>query len=237
MYPTQFDGVVPVSPEDRERRLTAFPDFTPVGLVPESGQVGNYFLFVGYPWERKGVDVLIKAWKRLAPSFPGVTLKIVGFCPDLAPWEALRGDETSIEFHRPRPHPEIMKLMANCAGFVLPSRCEGVARVLVEAMAAGKPVVTTAVDGHPFHVRDGETGYLVPPDDVDALAAAITRVLADPERAARLGAAARTYVRAALSEEQYVERFHDMAERTLHGGRPRRAAGTEDPSVRPAPAF
>jgi glycosyltransferase involved in cell wall biosynthesis len=62
---------------------------------------------------------------------------------------------------------------------------------LIEAMAAGLPIVATAVGGTPDAVRDGETGLLVPPADSDALAQAVERMLSDRERMLAMGAAAR----------------------------------------------
>jgi glycosyltransferase involved in cell wall biosynthesis len=90
----------------------------------------------------------------------------------------------------------------------LPSTTEGLPIVLLEAMAAGVPVVATPVGGVPELVSDGETGLLVPPGDAEALAAAIGRLLAEPETARRLAANARARV-----EERFSERV--MGERVL----------------------
>jgi glycosyltransferase involved in cell wall biosynthesis len=70
---------------------------------------------------------------------------------------------------------------------VLPSLNEGMGRVLVEAMAAGKPVVASRVGGIPDLVRDGETGYLVPPADEKGLADGIKKLLDDPDKAKQMG--------------------------------------------------
>jgi glycosyltransferase involved in cell wall biosynthesis len=77
---------------------------------------------------------------------------------------------------------------------VLTSLHEGLPRVVAEAMAAGRPVVATAVDGTPEAVRHGETGYLVAPRDPEALAARLASILSDPESARRLGEASRRSV-------------------------------------------
>lgn len=77
---------------------------------------------------------------------------------------------------------------------VLTSLHEGLPRVVAEAMAAGRPVVATAVDGTPEAVREGETGHLVPPRDPDALAARLVPLLADREAARKLGEAGRRLV-------------------------------------------
>lgn len=83
--------------------------------------------------------------------------------------------------------------------FVLPSRSEGLGLVAVEAMAAGRPVVASRTGGLPEVVVDGETGLLVEPEDARGLAQAIRTLLADPDRAARMGAAGRERARAHFS--------------------------------------
>ena len=77
---------------------------------------------------------------------------------------------------------------------VRPSHLEGMPLTVLEAMASGLPVVATPVGGTPELVRDGETGYLVPVDDPEALAGAISSVLADPAKARDMGRRGRTTV-------------------------------------------
>ena len=90
--------------------------------------------------------------------------------------------------------PDVPDLLAAADLFVLPSLWEGLPMALVEAMAAGLPVVATEVSGTRAVMVDGETGLLVPPGDVPALARAITALLCDPARAAAMGAAGRRRV-------------------------------------------
>jgi glycosyltransferase involved in cell wall biosynthesis len=89
---------------------------------------------------------------------------------------------------------DVPALLAGCDVFCLPSRAEGMPLVVLEAMAQARPVVATAVGGTPELVVDGETGLLVPPDDVDALARALKRALSDPGLATRMGEAGRARV-------------------------------------------
>jgi glycosyltransferase involved in cell wall biosynthesis len=89
---------------------------------------------------------------------------------------------------------DVPELLAGCDVFCLPSHMEGMPLVVLEAMAQARPVVATAVGGTSELVVDGETGLLVPPDDVDALADALAQVLADPGLARRMGEAGRTRV-------------------------------------------
>ncbi len=89
---------------------------------------------------------------------------------------------------------DVPALLASVAVAAMPSLNEALSNALLEAMAAGAPVVATRVGGTPEALIDGETGLLVPPADVPALAAAITRLLETPLLAARLGRAARLVV-------------------------------------------
>jgi glycosyltransferase involved in cell wall biosynthesis len=91
---------------------------------------------------------------------------------------------------------EVRRELLASRALVLPSFAEGLPVVIMEAMALGRPVVSTYVAGIPELVRDGRTGWLVAAGDIDALAAALRECLAAPaERLAAMGAAARAVVR------------------------------------------
>ena len=108
--------------------------------------------------------------------------------------------------------------------FVLPSRWEGMPNALLEAMAAARPAIASDLDGVRELILDDETGWRVPPGDVSALANAILRGLADPQRAARMGQAARKRVQEHCSLERmadaYEAVYRDHLERS--GGRRKR---------------
>jgi glycosyltransferase involved in cell wall biosynthesis len=107
--------------------------------------------------------------------------------------------------------------------FVLPSWAEGMSNALMEAMAAARPVVATAVGGNTEIVSDGATGVLVPVGDPAALARATADLLGDAERGRRLGAAAREFVTERFGAAARVAELADLyRERLAH--RTRRAA-------------
>ncbi len=90
---------------------------------------------------------------------------------------------------------------------VVPSLTEGSPLIVLEAMAAGVPVVASAVGGIPDQVRHDEEGVLVPPDDPDALAGALGSLLEDPARARRLGEAGRRRTENEFSHDALVRRI------------------------------
>jgi glycosyltransferase involved in cell wall biosynthesis len=106
--------------------------------------------------------------------------------------------------------------------FVLPSYSEGVSLALLEAMAAGRPVIATAVGGLPEVVTDGENGLLIPPRDAGALAQALERLLANPAWARELGENARRHVRAHFSLDRLGREinaiYEGLVEQKFGGG-------------------
>jgi glycosyltransferase involved in cell wall biosynthesis len=99
---------------------------------------------------------------------------------------------------------DIPALLAAIDVFVLASHEEGLPNSILEAMAAGRPVVATNVGGVAEAVVDGMTGYLVPHADARALGAAVRRLLADPAAAAAMGRAGREHVAALFTMEAMV---------------------------------
>ena len=155
-------------------------------------------LFVGRLRIRKGVEVLLEALARLVESAGGpgteARLAIAGDGEHRAALEERvreLGLGEQVEFLGRRSAAEVRSLLAAARALVVPSIYEGMPLVVLEAMEAGAPVVASRVSGIPEVVADGETGWLVPPEDPEALAAALREVLADPAEAARRGRAGR----------------------------------------------
>jgi glycosyltransferase involved in cell wall biosynthesis len=106
---------------------------------------------------------------------------------------------------------DMPEVLAACHIFVLPTRyAEGLPVSLLEAGASGRPVVTTTMPGPQDFVLDGETGILVPPGDVTALAEALDRLVRDGGLRGRMGAAGRARVLAKYTSDDVNERTLDL---------------------------
>jgi glycosyltransferase involved in cell wall biosynthesis len=177
-----------------------------LGLGPKEPVIG----FVGWLLPIKGPEYLLKAMDYIWPEQPETTLVMVGkgdLDVDLRA-EALRKNVNGkVKFLGWRQ--DIHELMPVFDIFVLPSLNEGMGRVLVEAMAAGKPVVASRVGGIPDLVRDGETGHLVPPADEKALADAILKLLKDSDQAKLMGQRGKEWCRQ-FSLEAMIAKLDDL---------------------------
>jgi glycosyltransferase involved in cell wall biosynthesis len=143
--------------------------------------------YLGRLVEQKRPDLLVRAFGSVTPP---AHLVVVGDGPLAGRVAALAEASPAVDRISLRPaaeHSTVPALLASLDVLVLPSAYEELGSVLVEAMAAGRPVVATRVGGIPEVVEEGRTGLLVPPGDVPALAAALDRVLHEPGLAERLG--------------------------------------------------
>jgi glycosyltransferase involved in cell wall biosynthesis len=154
---------------------------------------------------QKGLDVLARA----AESVDGARFVIAGDGADRA--RLTGSDRLRFLGHRD----DVPALLAVCDAFVLPSLFEGTPIALLEAMSAGKPIVATAIAGVNELVAADESALLVPPDDPEALAAALRRIVADTELRARLGAAARRRAETSFSIETSTRRVMSVYEELL----------------------
>ena len=158
---------------------------------------GHHLAFVGRLDAVKGVPLLLEALAEARKSLPDLRLTLVGDGPDrealLDQARALDLSE-AVEFAGYLSQTEVAALLAYADCLVLPSFAEGVPVVLMEAMAARVPVVTTRIAGVPELVEDGVSGLLVPPGDVHALQAAIERLLYDKHLCRDVGEAGRLRV-------------------------------------------
>jgi glycosyltransferase involved in cell wall biosynthesis len=184
----------------------AFMDLDPFAVPPLPLPERPAALFVGVLEAYKNIDGLAEAWRR---ARPGAELRIVGkgtrvdvvaslVRDGLATWQP----ELSTE--------EIVRALDEASALVLPSRSEGMGRVVIEAQLRGRPVLGSRVGGIPDLVTDGVDGLLFEPTP-DAIARAL-RVLDEPEELVRLAGAARTAgERWLVSPDEYARRMAELA--------------------------
>jgi glycosyltransferase involved in cell wall biosynthesis len=174
-------------------------------------------LFVGMLERSKDLGTLADAWRLLAERVPEARLVIVGRGALETVVDKLREDYSERVEHVPEAPPaEIARRMDAATILVLPSRSEGLGRVIIESFTRGRPVVATRVGGIPDLVEDGVNGLLVPAGDPERLADAMARVLSDRELAERLAAGARTAAASLRwTPDEYASRVRWLVERTL----------------------
>jgi glycosyltransferase involved in cell wall biosynthesis len=192
---------------------------TKLGFTSENRVIG----FIGRLVREKGVEELFEAMARVATQFPKARLLVVG--------DTLKSDRDTQTIARLNRiitserldnvvkftgfRDDTPDLLAIMDVFVLPSHREGMPRTILEAMAAGKPVVATNIRGCREEVLDEATGLLVPVCNSDALAEAILRILSDDELAHRIGEAGRKRVQEEFDEADVLRRQVDVYRKLL----------------------
>lgn len=178
-----------------------------LGIKHEGPVVGT----VGRILERKGHFDLIESWPLVRASHPDAQLVIVGDGPaadQLRRRVAMSTYSESIKLAGLRDDiPDILDLFDV---FAFPSHFEGLPGALLEAMAAGKPIVTTPVDGNSELIKDGRHGIYVSPKEPEQLANGINQLLGDRELANSLGENASRRVKAEFSLKQMVSDFVNL---------------------------
>ncbi len=161
--------------------------------------------------EEKGLAYLLRAMPKVLREQPGAVLVVVGEGPldsELKAQAAELGIQASTRFLGPRS--DMAAILSTLDVYVLPSLREGLPLVLLEAMAAGCPIVATNVGGVPSVVEKGVTGALVPPKDPDALAARILSLLADDGIRRKFAEAGPRVVRDRYSVEAMTRQYERL---------------------------
>jgi glycosyltransferase involved in cell wall biosynthesis len=180
------DGLVgELAPETRVVLLPN-PVALPEAIVPVD-QTAEVVLFAGEIGLRKGVDVLCRAWEKVARERPAARCILVGPATDLKPPQLER-----LEIRPPAGSGEMSDLLACARVVALPSRAEGMPMTLVEAMAAGRPFISTPVGGIP-QLAAGDGGMLVPVGDAAGLALRLVEFLTSPGMARTWGERGRSF--------------------------------------------
>lgn len=209
----EMDGATPQGPDARcvIREAMGFPRNALV-----IGTTANFY-------RTKALDVLIRAAALVAHSHAQAHFALVGDGMERPSLELLiekLGLRRNVILLGQHPHAR--DLLPAFDLFVLPSRKEGMPLALLEAMAAGLPVVATNVGGMPEVVTHGKTGLIVPPEDPDSLAEAILSIASEPALRKRYGEAGRTHVNRHFSLDtmfdQTMELYRREAERAYGAG-------------------
>jgi GalNAc-alpha-(1->4)-GalNAc-alpha-(1->3)-diNAcBac-PP-undecaprenol alpha-1,4-N-acetyl-D-galactosaminyltransferase len=188
----------------------------------ERGFTGHTIVGMGRLCPQKGFDLLLQAFSLVEDRHPQWTVTIIGEGPDRAELEALRDElgltgRVSFPGWMDQPHAFLMEADL----FVMPSRFEGFPLALCEAMACGLPVIASDCRTGPREiVQDDTSGVLVPPEDVDALARAMDRLMSNETEREKLGTSA-AKVRESLSLEAVMGMWENLLDDV-----PSRAAGS-----------
>jgi glycosyltransferase involved in cell wall biosynthesis len=194
----------------------AFMDLDPfLERPPEELPERPVALFVGVLEAYKNVDGLADAWRRVARKLPDARLRIVGKGTRTDVVERLVAElPEQVTWDRELPTAAVAAALDEASFLVLPSRSEGLGRVVIEALCRARPVVGSRVGGIPDLIEDGRNGLLVEPGDTAALADALERVLGDRGLLERLAGEARPSVEAWLATPaQYADRVRTLVER------------------------
>jgi glycosyltransferase involved in cell wall biosynthesis len=178
--------------------------------IPAPGAMRR-IISVGNLRPEKGHDTLLDAAQRVLASGADVRIQIVGDGPCRSGLEALareRGIAGRVDFLGHRE--DVPSLLAAADIFVLASRSEAFPNAAVEAMAAGVPVIASAVGGLIDLIEPERTGLLVPPGDAAGLASALEKMLDRPADAARLGRAGQRAVRTRYSFGRMIDAFESL---------------------------
>ncbi len=185
----------------------------------QTGESERLVVGVGRMVDKKGFRYLLDAAPALLAAHPDVRIVLGGDGDLLEPLKARAaelGVADRVEFPGRLAHPEVLRLIADAEVFVMPSvrdvkgNIDGLPIVVLEAMAAGKPLVATDLAGIPLAVDDGVTGLLVPEKDPEALRAAVDSLLADRESARAMGRAGRDKVVSELNWAAIARRHDEL---------------------------
>ena len=237
----RFAAVVAVSKEVQQRLLASGVSPERVTLIPNGIDTRPFATFpaaakstpdapllvglAGRLSQEKGVDLFVQAAARVLRDLPETRFQIIGDGPDRPALERLitslgLTDRVTLLGRRDNM-PEIYSTLDI---LVSASRQEGLPITLLEAMATSLPILATSVGEVPSLIRDRQTGLLVPPNDIDALAAALHILLTDPALRQHLGENARDLVETSFSARQMTANYRHLYTSVLAAPSGKRAA-------------
>ncbi len=180
-------------------------DAVPLDRFPP-GEDQPYVLHLGFPYYRKGVDLLLAAYERIHAEFPTWRLVLIGYGLE----QNIPNPPAYIEVRKPLHNKEVAPWVSNCAFLVLASRSEGMGRVLIEAGAAAKPRLVSRVGGTYTVVEHESDGLLFEKNNVEQLTACLRKLMGDESLRRRLGEQARRRAIVDFSAERYSGYVSEM---------------------------
>jgi glycosyltransferase involved in cell wall biosynthesis len=212
-----------VAPGLRKKARVVIPNGAPFDVIlqpylprPEVELPKEYIVTVGQLIRRKGLDVLLQALKITCDNGQELNLVLVGDGPErknLEDLSAKLGLSRCVYFVGNQPQEVVLGIIKNALFFVLASRAEGLPLVIAEAMACGKAVVSTSVDGVPEIVVENVSGLLVEADNPRALAAALVKLVQNPELREAFGRQGRVRAEKSFTWRIIADRYLDLFRR------------------------
>ena len=205
-----------------ENRITAIPnavkalDTSSANRVAIRSELGLnesdiFLLSIGRLTYQKGHEFLIQAMSKVVRHFPNAKTGICGDGPLRSQLEEqIKEADLSKQVFLLGAWEDVAPLLASADIFILPSRWEGLSRALMEAMAAGLPVIATQVDGIKDLITDGVNGLLVPSEDAEALGNSILQLIEDTEMRKRMGAAGQAHVLKNHSVDEMCLKYYNV---------------------------
>ncbi len=170
-------------------------------------------LYFGRIEHEKGIDILLKSFANVRLKFPGLKLRLIGEGNYLDHSKKLSKElnvNSCTIFYGWKEKDEIQKIMSGCDLCVLPSRIESFGLTIAEAMAAGIPVISTKAGAIPEILKDGETGILVPSEDIEALRKAIIYALKNRDKMQNRAKAAQEKVKKFFSWDSAAKKHIEI---------------------------
>jgi glycosyltransferase involved in cell wall biosynthesis len=198
-------------------RVTRPESFSLLGLNPEmDGDFRFVTIVANMRHEVKNYPLFLRAAQQVSAAIPNVAFLLAGEGELMGSLQTLAKElgigERTFFLGRCAEVSHLLRISDVC---VLSSKAEGFSNSILEYMAAGKPVVATAVGGAPEVIIEGETGYIVPPDDERAMADRIISLLNDPKRASAMGLKGRAIVEQKFSCDAQLKRTEALYEQLL----------------------
>ena len=201
---------------DSRFKIPIIPNGIDLDLYQSTGRDWTFprLLSVGRIVHQKGLDLAMRALGGLKEL--DWEWHIAGDGPQMPVLQSLAkglGIGDRVHFLGWQSHEGLMKCYQEANLFLFPSRHEGMPNAMLEAMASGLPVIASCIAGNEELVLDGETGYLVPSEDVESLQAALKKLLIDPALREQMGRASRQHVEANYSWESTAQQYALLLEK------------------------